>query len=265
MSNNLKRILTAIVGIPLVLGALYAGEEALWVVVAVIALGAQWEFLTLLEHREWPVDRFWALLAAVGVLSRSWFPDWGLAVTGVGMLYVAWLLRKGVEGRPLERMAGTLVSLVYPVFLLSFILDIRAGGSFALVLLLFGMIWACDTAAYYTGRSLGRHKLAPTISPNKTWEGAVGGVLGALLVAFLVRHFWLPGLTPVDAMGLALIAGVFGQAGDLLESALKRSAGVKDSGTLLPGHGGMLDRFDSIIVAMPLYAAWLVHVTGLLV
>jgi phosphatidate cytidylyltransferase len=262
VSNNLKRILTALVGIPLVLGALYVGGKALWVVVAVIALGAQWEFLSLLEQREWPVDRFWALLAAIGVLSRSWYPDWGLALTGIGMLYVAWLLRKGVDGRPLERMAGTLVSLVYPVYLLSFILDIRADASFALVLLLFGLIWTCDTAAYYTGRSLGRRKLAPTISPNKTWEGAIGGVVGTLVVALVVRHFWLPGLTVVDAVGLAFIGGVFGQAGDLLESALKRSAGVKDSGTLLPGHGGMLDRFDSIIVTMPLYATWFAYVMG---
>lgn len=262
MNENLKRLLTAAVGIPLVLGALYVGEEALWTVVAVIALGAQWEFLSLLERREWPVDRFWALLAAVVVLARSWFPDWGLVLTGVGMLYLGWLLRKGVEGRPLERMSGTLVSLVYPVFLLSFIVDIRAAESFALMLLLFGIIWACDTAAYYTGRSLGRHKLAPTISPNKTWEGFFGGVAGAMLLAFVLQQFWLPGLTAVDALGLALIGGVFGQAGDLLESALKRSADVKDSGTLLPGHGGMLDRFDSIIVTMPLYAAWLVYVTG---
>ena len=115
--------------------------------------------------------------------------------------------------------------------------------------------WIGDTGAYYAGRQFGRHKLAPAISPGKSWEGAVASALTAIVFGQIYLPLAIPGTSLLKAGLLALAANVAGQAGDLAESAIKRGAGVKDSGTLLPGHGGMLDRVDSTLFALPvLYA-----------
>jgi len=120
------------------------------------------------------------------------------------------------------------------------------------VISVLSIIWICDTAAYHTGVAVGRHKLFPRVSPNKTWEGAVAGFVAAILSALGAQALVLDYLGAGDAVVLGCIVGIFGQAGDLFESALKRDAGVKDSSNLLPGHGGVLDRFDSLLFAAPL-------------
>jgi phosphatidate cytidylyltransferase len=126
-----------------------------------------------------------------------------------------------------------------------------------LVLVLMGTIWAGDAAAYYGGRALGRHKLAPTISPNKTVEGSIAGLAGSVLAGVGLGSLLLS--FPIALLAIAsFAAGIAGQLGDLAESALKRSAGVKDSSSLLPGHGGMLDRLDSLLFAAPVFF-WFFH------
>jgi len=120
------------------------------------------------------------------------------------------------------------------------------------VISVLSIIWICDTAAYHTGVALGRHQLFPRVSPNKTWEGAVSGFVFAILSALAARALVLDYLGIGDAIVLGCIVGIFGQTGDLFESALKRDAGVKDSSNLLPGHGGVLDRFDSLLFVAPL-------------
>jgi phosphatidate cytidylyltransferase len=120
-----------------------------------------------------------------------------------------------------------------------------------LVFLLFFIVWSSDTAAYYVGTSLGRRPLAPRISPRKTIEGAVGGLAGALAAAFVARAWFIRRLEVRDCVILGLLLGVTGIAGDLVESMLKRGAGVKDSASLVPGHGGILDRVDSLLYAAP--------------
>jgi phosphatidate cytidylyltransferase len=119
------------------------------------------------------------------------------------------------------------------------------------LLLLFSLVivWVSDTVAYFVGRAIGKHPFAPLLSPKKTWEGAVGGLAGSLAVGFAVAR-WVNVPLP-HLLGMAAIGNVAGQVGDLLESAYKRSAGVKDSGSLLPGHGGVLDRIDALILAIP--------------
>lgn len=113
-------------------------------------------------------------------------------------------------------------------------------------------IWICDTAAYFGGLSMGRHKLFPRVSPNKSWEGAVWGFFGAVVTMVVMQKLFLPYLQFHQAVIIGIIIGVFGQIGDLVESLLKRDAGVKDSSTLIPGHGGVLDRFDSLIFVSPI-------------
>jgi phosphatidate cytidylyltransferase len=111
------------------------------------------------------------------------------------------------------------------------------------------IIWVGDSAAYFVGRSFGKYKLAPHLSPNKTWEGTVASFLGSLIVAVVFARFMTVPLPHL--LGMAAVGNVAGQVGDLLESAYKRSAGIKDSGSLLPGHGGVLDRIDALILAIP--------------
>lgn len=131
-----------------------------------------------------------------------------------------------------------------------------------LVFFVFLVTWAGDTGAYYAGMSLGRRKLAPVVSPNKTVEGLVGGLLLALAVAFLARAWFLPSFSPLDCLVTGLLLTAAGVLGDLTESALKRSAGVKDSGGLIPAHGGMLDRLDSLLFAAPAFYYYLTFAKG---
>ena len=139
----------------------------------------------------------------------------------------------------------------YPISFFTLVLSFSPADSIgAALFLVFIVTWANDTSAYFVGRSLGRHKLIPSLSPNKTVEGAVGGLVASALVASLFTRLVEVSPWPLAALGLCL--GLAAQLGDLWESMLKRYAGVKDSGSFLPGHGGFLDRFDGIFFALPL-------------
>jgi phosphatidate cytidylyltransferase len=197
-----------------------------------------------------PVARAWPYLAAVWLL---------------GVLTVA-LWRRAPGDRPLEAVATTVFAVVYAAGLPAFLVDLRHGShdvrSWAGAWLVFFPLvvtWVCDTAAMFAGRAIGGPKLAPTVSPGKTQAGGIAGVIGGLLVAPLFYAVIFPrvGVTaPLDA--LVIIAGtlaVIGQLGDLTESLFKREAGVKDSSRLIPGHGGVLDRLDSLYFVIPAAAA----------
>lgn len=145
------------------------------------------------------------------------------------------------------------IALPFSYFIL--IRDMENGGRW--MLLLFTVIWANDTFAMFIGKILGRHKLSPTISPAKTVEGAVGGLVGGAVGALLYNYFLSMGLGLGSALLLAVVIGVVGVFGDLFESVIKRAAGEKDSGTIIPGHGGMLDRVDSLVFAIPLFYYYL--------
>jgi len=271
MKQGLARIVTALAGIPLVLGAIWLGGVYFLVFVALVGIAGQYEMLKLVRATG-PNVPFWpGLLAGAAVFLRFVHPDGWIMTLALICLLLAWSLRADVSDA-VGRMGGQLASIIYPPLLLSLLVDLRWAAAdwlgsvqgFYLTLMLFVLIWATDTGAYYTGKSIGKTPFAPTISPNKTWEGTLGGLAMAILVALLFKLFLLPFLGWQDVMILALIGGFWGQLGDLLESSLKRSAGVKDSGNFLPGHGGALDRFDSLIFSAPLYWIYLVHVSGIL-
>ncbi len=150
------------------------------------------------------------------------------------------------------RLSAALAGLLYCVLPLSHLgLLYRLGPGWKLVLLVLVCTFSSDTGAYFTGRALGKHPFAPRVSPKKTWEGAIGGLFFSVLACQLWRGV-MPELSAVDATVLGLGAGFLGQLGDLSESLIKRSAGVKDSGRILPGHGGVLDRFDAVAFAAPI-------------
>ena len=125
------------------------------------------------------------------------------------------------------------------------------------VISVFATIWICDTAAFHTGTFIGRHKLFLRVSPNKSWEGAIVGFIFAVGTAIAAQHLVLKYMSVGNAIVIGIIVGVFGQLGDLIESLLKRDAGVKDSSTLIPGHGGVFDRFDSLLFVAPIVYLYL--------
>ncbi|MET0553557.1 MAG: phosphatidate cytidylyltransferase [Vicinamibacteria bacterium] len=253
-SELVRRVATAAVALPLLLGGmLWAPPLVGFAIVTIaIALGA-WEYDALLVAkglRPLRVAGALVLAAAYANVSLPWplgVPLWPLAAL---VVLTALVLRASDFARDVPAAALTLLGAVYLGGLGGSIAALRlmhpiSDGSWRIVLLL-AIVMAADTAAYFTGRALGRHKLAPAISPGKTIEGAVGGLAGGILGALAVRGAGLA-LPVGHAVVLGALVAVAAMAGDLVESLLKRWAGVKDSGALFPGHGGMLDRLDSLL------------------
>ena len=268
-SENILRIVTALIGIPVVIGAMWAGGGWFWLLIAAISLGGQYELYHMARRRGYqPALMIGWALGIVVLLRWLDFPWYPVLLGGILVLIAYELIRSSAT--PMANVGIGLLGLVYPVWMISLLVDIRLMSSlpdpeaFYLTLLLFVLIWATDTAAYYVGRTWGRHRLAPHISPGKTWEGAVGGVAGALLTAGLLKYYFIHFLSLENMMVLALIASILGPVGDLVESRFKRAVGVKDSGKLLPGHGGLLDRFDALLFAVPADYIYLKYFVGIL-
>lgn len=276
MSNLTQRILTALVGVPLVLGAMWLGGWWFGAFIALAAALAQREVYGLFQARGHKPFGALGLAVGAGASLRPLIPEWtGPALlVGTVVIVIAALGRKPEEARPdatLVDTAATLFGVMYPALLMSGALALREANlldveAFWLTAVVIAAVWASDTFAYLTGRAIGKHKLFPRVSPNKTWEGAMGGVAGALALGALAKATVLSGVFSWgDVVMIGLCCGAASQLGDLAESLMKRSAGVKDSGTTLPGHGGMLDRVDAAIVAVALVAAYAQFVRGWIV
>jgi phosphatidate cytidylyltransferase len=273
----MKRVITAAVLIPLVLLLVFLGPRWQWLftlAVASVAALAGWEFMGLAEKGGANPPRAAVLVALLALFAVNFeWPDRTAAIFGIlslGLLVYCTFLR------PVEQVmadaATSIFCLLYVGFTMIAVVSLHeeANGP-SLVAFLLCVVWAGDSVALYVGRAWGRHKLAPTLSPKKTWEGSIGSLLGSLLMAGgLIGLAEL--LTQWDSavlsypgelwywLALAAMVNVAAQVGDLAESALKRSSGVKDSGSLIPGHGGVLDRIDALLLAAPvLWYAQVIH------
>ena len=180
-----------------------------------------------------------------------------LVFSSVGLLFIGFSLLFLFRVRTIDiaarEISFALLAFLYVPFLLMHLVLLRQtqfGIQWLLVVML--IVMTNDSAAYYTGSAFGKHRLYPLVSPKKSIEGAVGGLIGSLVGTLAAKFTFFPQLTFSDAVVTAIVVGMFGQAGDLFESLLKRSFGVKDSGTIIPGHGGVLDRLDSILFAAPI-------------
>lgn len=265
-SSLLLRILSTIVFIPLLLLANAQGGLAFVALVLTITGVALYEFYRMTEAKGLAVPKLCGILSslflclALSGRLHPWlaFPERWLGVSAVSLILgLLLLLGRGKPSAFLTSVCALLAGVVYVALPLGCFLLLREMGeeawkSKSYALLPFALTWLCDTFAYGVGMSLGRHKLASTISPNKTVEGAIGGILGSLAAGLLSKLSFAPYLGWVDAIALGILVGIFGQVGDLLESAMKRDAGIKDSSRIIPGHGGALDRFDSFIFTVPL-------------
>ncbi len=296
MSELTLRVLFAVVAAPLALWIVLAGGAPLAALLAIVSAVGAWEFYRIARASgARPLGDAGIVLAGLVPLAvhASYLGLYTVrpALWAVVLLAICgatiWL--RGVEGRPLLAASSTLLGVVYTAGMLSFgyalryhdtvqgydvvgaqhlglgvaALRVTPGG----VLLVLPMVvtWASDIGAYFTGRTIGGRKLIPSVSPGKTVAGAVGGLVASMVVAYLyARHVLAPvahlGFTPWGAVLFGALISVAAQTGDLFESLLKREGGVKDSSRILPGHGGILDRFDSLIFVLPvayLLVGWL--------
>ena len=296
MSELALRVIFSVVAAPLALWIVLAGGAPLAALLAVVSAVGAWEFYRIARgtgaHPMADVGIALAGLVPLAIHARYlgvFTVPPALAALLVLLMLGATIWLRGVEGKPTASAATTLLGVVYTAGMLGFGYAIRyhdtvagydvvgakhlALGALALrvppggVLLVFPLVitWASDIGAYFTGRAIGGRKLIPSVSPGKTVAGAVGGLVASMLVSWLyARSVLVPvanlGFTPWGALLFGAIISVAAQVGDLFESLLKRDGGVKDSSRILPGHGGILDRFDSLIFVLPvayLLLGWL--------
>ena len=266
-SNLKKRILTAVPGALLFLWIVWIGGGWFRLLAGILALGAVFETRRLFKKMAYPDYLPITLLIAANVwFSPEISPRFNLLVAAVLIFTALYSYLKRHQVRP-KRWLSTLFSGLYAPFGFLMLVEIRNIGAdtegFWLTLTLMMMIWGNDVAAYFGGKMFGKRPLAPQISPKKTWEGFYWGFSGAfaggLLAIFFAEVHPLKIYALLPAVG---IVGIAGPLGDLLESRLKRLAGVKDSSGILPGHGGIFDRFDSLILIAPLIYFYFIWVTG---
>jgi phosphatidate cytidylyltransferase len=254
-----QRVLSAVVFVPVLFASIWFGNPWFSIVVAVAALLGVIEFYAMVGRRGWQPLTFFGTLWTLFFIFNAYYAHsyssestWLLVtlalVTSAVALSLLWVLFLRSPGeKVLITWTSSLTGIFYLGWLLSYWVLIMVFYGRDWVLLALFSTFAVDTTAYFIGRALGRHKMAPTISPGKTWEGAVGGLVGAIVAVITLALLLDIDISYREMVILGLLIAVFAQLGDLAESKLKRSMGVKEAGNLIPGHGGILDRLDSIV------------------
>lgn len=262
----MERILSSVLILPLIAAIIFWGSPPFFyfLILAVILLGT-YEYFAMISKIG--VDGFPILGLALSFLltlcfyfDTRYFPEWFLVA--ITSLFLFWFLREKNVKVALDQIAYTFMGVLYVAGLLSFFILIRhlERGQY-MVLFVMLVVWLGDTAAYYGGKKFGKRPLAPVISPNKTMEGAAAGLLASLIGGGIANLWFLQEIALFHCLIVALICGIIGQFGDCAESLLKRNTGVKDSGNLIPGHGGLLDRIDGLMFAGPAfycYHQWII-------
>lgn len=269
MNNLVQRTISGIVYLIIIIGSLFLGKYffgALFLLITVLALA---EFYKLAENAGNKPVRVPGLFAAAVIFVLSFLVashETGIRMLSIAGIFPVLFFIMALYSRkadPVKSLSITFLGLIYVVlpFALMNYLVFPASNNYSythrIILGILILIWINDTGAYLSGTLLGRHKLFPGISPKKSWEGLIGGTLLTILPAFWM--YSLMGiLSRADWIILAVIVSVFGIFGDLTESLIKRNAGMKDSGAIMPGHGGILDRFDSILFVIPVSFLYLI-------
>jgi phosphatidate cytidylyltransferase len=264
--NNLQqRIIVGVLGAVVFIGGIIYNEWSYFILFLLLGLLALLEFYKLVKTQGINANKSIGLLlggasfSSVFLIEKALMP-WELLYLLLPLLWFTFVLelyRK--KAQPFTNIAFTLLGVAYvavPFSLLHQLAYLNDVYSWQPILGLLLLIWASDTGAYIVGKNLGKHKLLERVSPGKTWEGWAGGTVLAVVVGYVLAYFFQD-LEMYQWIGVAILVAIFGVLGDLVESLLKRSLGVKDSGTLLPGHGGVLDRFDSLLLAIPFIVAFL--------
>ncbi|MFN5378493.1 MAG: phosphatidate cytidylyltransferase [Ignavibacteria bacterium] len=271
-----KRILVGLVGIPATVALIYSDARIFSAIVIPLTTLALLEFYKLAESKHAVPNKAIGVLGSIAlqvlfllytISDAAQAKDILVYLTVSAIAFVLLTLTAEMfraEENALLNTSLTVFGVVYVSVCLSMLMMLRSNvnvGGFdgaSLTVTLFAGVWMCDSAAYFTGLAIGKHKLFPRVSPKKTWEGAIGGGIGAIAVVVGLFLWLMPTVPMVHALMIGVIIAVFGPIGDLAESWLKRDAVVKDSSHLIPGHGGVLDRFDSMLFVAPLVTIYLV-------
>ncbi len=285
MSELSRRVVVALVAAPFALGAIWMGDAALTTLLGIMAAIGAFEFYRLARQSgAAPMEPLGILLSAlIPIAVHAHFLGVVRMSVAIGPLVAIVLLAasiwlRGVDGKPLGAASSTLFGAMYTGGTLGFAYALRyhryaVGDVAGALMVIFPLVltWASDTGAYFTGRLIGGRKLIPSVSPGKTVAGAIGGVITTVAIAYLLMHKLLVpyaqlAFTPMGLLIVGVTVSVTAQVGDLAESLLKREAGVKDSGGMFPGHGGVLDRLDSLFFVLPtaffLYGLLLIPAPG---
>jgi len=278
ISKNLaQRIAVAVIFIPAILFMVFRGGDTFLYFILLLAAIGLWEYM---HNGKIGFGSPFFYIAFAGTMTAvyaiaSGEPVYGLyALTGAFLIVGIFL---GIGKDPIDVLYRRMTYIVWGSFYIGLLYpyvylirgqaewNIPAPGRWWLFYLL-ASLWVCDTAAMFFGSHFGRHKLAPTVSPNKTVEGFIGGFIGAFVIASIFKIFWLKDIAVYHFVAISIGIALFGQLGDLVESLWKRSIPIKDSSAIIPGHGGVLDRFDSLLFAAPvvyLYLKYIVHAVWL--
>lgn len=268
-NNTATRIIVALIFIPLLLGLSYIGGIPFLLFVAVIGIAAYFEFAAMSRNKHGMVNNAAGPAAVLLIILNTYkhFIDFSdLTMLIVLVLLFHELFRN--KASAIQNLGATLLGIFYIGIFSSALIGIREfysdspfiydRGGFIIISILFS-IWICDSAAFFLGTAFGRHKLFPRVSPNKSWEGAIAGFVFAALSMIALKFFLVDFLDWRDVIAIGLSVGIFGQMGDLIESLIKRDAGVKDSSSIIPGHGGIFDRFDSLFFTAPIVYLYMLY------
>lgn len=274
MSNIVVRTLTGIVIVVSILGSVLLGKFYFGALFLIFSILGTFEFYQMLEKSEIKAQKYFGTVLA-SILYVLLFLVAIQAISAMYLVIIVLLifvipireLYRTDSDKPLTNIASTLFGIVYvavPFGLMNFMFYFDALGirieTFHLLLSFFVILWTSDTFAYLTGTKFGKNRLFERISPKKSWEGSIGGTIAALIAAYLFS-LWFTEMSLVLWLGYALVIVVSGTYGDLVESMFKRSLKLKDSGTILPGHGGILDRFDAVFLAVPAAILYLMFIS----
>ncbi|MDR3668073.1 MAG: phosphatidate cytidylyltransferase [Ignavibacteriaceae bacterium] len=271
LSNSLTRVIVAVLSIPLILAVCYFGKYYFLLFALGIALLSYYEFSLMAKSKGMKLNLWLGILGIIFIVFNQYFhfplDNYNFLILFAVILCLIELFRN--NGSSIYNLSGTLFGVIYMGLFSASLIGIREfyssvldhynNGGF-LIISVFASIWICDSAAYYGGTALGKHRLFPRVSPKKSWEGAVFGFVFALLTMIAAKYLILDFLDWNTIISFGFIIGIIGQLGDLVESLLKRDSQVKDSSHILPGHGGIFDRFDSLLLTAPVIFLYLIYV-----
>lgn len=267
IGNTTTRVLVSIVAIPVIVAASYFGNIYFFLFASIIALVSYYEFCRFVKNKEIYTNFWVGIIFILMLLINEFFHYLDIYLLMLVLIIVLTLFELFRNtGSAIINIGATFLGTLYIGFFANALIAIREfypridylykrGG--LLIISILATIWICDSAAFFGGLSLGKHKLFPRVSPKKSWEGAIFGFIFSVLTMLLAKVIILDFLSWVSVIILGIIIGIFGQIGDLIESLFKRDAGVKDSSSLIPGHGGIFDRFDSLLYTAPVILLYL--------
>jgi phosphatidate cytidylyltransferase len=267
LNNTLVRTIVALIGIPFIVASCYLGRELFLIFVLLVGLVSFYEFSLMAVNKKSNVNKPIGYLAVASIILNNYysFIDFEILILILMPLLLFIELFRN-EDSAILNLGSTLLGIFYIGLFASSILKIREFFGYSnqlysqgglLIISVLVAIWACDSGAFFIGSAIGKHKLFPRVSPKKSWEGAIAGFIFSIIAMIALRSVFLDFLSLQNVIVIGLIAGIFGQIGDLIESLVKRDASVKDSSSLIPGHGGIFDRFDSLLFTAPLVYLYL--------